>query len=147
MAAQKNAGGSSERRRAKGPTEVAPGLFVGGWGEAEGFSGARFCVLDEKPAELPNGTHIPVYDERTGGAIRPNLDRLAKEAAAAKGRGEAVVVFCGHGIRRGPLGAAWILHRNDHLTLEQAFDRIQAVRPRIERPAAWMDDPTSVDDR
>lgn len=122
------------------PSQIAPGVFVGGWGEAEHFEGTRFCVLDERPDGMPEGTHIPIYDDRTGQAIRANLDRLAREMSAAHARGEPVVVFCGHGVRRSPLGAAWYLHRSEGIDLDAAYARIRAVRPKVETAAMWLED-------
>jgi hypothetical protein len=136
----------SAKPASKGPSEVAPGLFVGGWNDALTFEGARFCVLDEAPEELPpEAKHIPIYDEGSGRANRSNLDRLAQEAGAARATGRPVLVFCGHGIRRSPLAAAWILHRTERLPLDQAYDRIRAVRPRVEVPTSWMGSPQSLE--
>jgi protein-tyrosine phosphatase len=120
-------------------------VFVGGWNDARRFEGARFCVLDEAPEDLPAARHIPIYDGSTGGALRANLDRLAREMREARATGRPVLVFCGHGVRRSPLGAAWFLHRSEHLPLDKAFERVRVVRPRIEVPSAWMEDPASVD--
>ena len=95
----------------KGPSEIAPGVFVGGWKDALRFEGARFCVLDEAPPDMPPATHIPIYDEATDRPNTKNLDRLAGAMHASKQKGEPVLVFCGHGIRRSPLGGAWYLRR------------------------------------
>jgi len=132
-------------RRPKSPAEVAPGVFVGGWKDAVAFEGTRFCVLDEKPEDMPVATHIPIYDDRSGSAIRPNLDRLAREIAAARAEGQPVLVFCGHGIRRSPLGVAWYLHRSEKLPITEAFERVRAVRPKAEPPMAWMGDTASLE--
>ncbi|HTT16700.1 MAG TPA: dual specificity protein phosphatase family protein [Thermoplasmata archaeon] len=123
-----------------GPSEVAPGIFVGGWNDALGFSGSRFCVLDEAPEGMPEGTHIPIYDEAKDAPIRANLDRLAREIGAARRAGRPVLVFCGHGVRRSPLGAAWYLHRSEAIELDAAYDRIRAVRPKVEPARAWIGD-------
>jgi protein-tyrosine phosphatase len=127
-----------------GPSEIAPGVFVGGWDDAVRFEGTRFCVLDEKPEGMPKATHIPVYDEPSGSARRENLDRLAREVTSARGRGEPVLIFCGHGVRRSPLGGAWYLHRSEGLTLEQAYARIRAARPKVEPASAWVPDPSTL---
>jgi hypothetical protein len=131
--------------RAKGPSEVAPGLFVGGWNDAAAFDGVRFCVLDEAPEGMPEATHVPIYDERTGAAQRPNLDRLAQEIGKARAGGRPVLVFCGHGVRRSPLAVAWYLHRAEKIPLDEAFERVRAARPRAEPPAAGLGDPASLD--
>jgi len=133
------------RNRPKSPAEVAPGVFVGGWKDAVVFEGTRFCVLDERPEDMPPATHIPIYDDRSGSAIRANLDRLAREIAASRAQGHPVLVFCGHGIRRSPLGAAWYLHRSEKLPLTEAFQRVRALRPRAEPPAAWMGNAASLE--
>jgi hypothetical protein len=122
-------------------SQVEPGVFVGGWSDAVGFPGARFCVLDEVPDEpVPAETHLPIYDPEADRPIRANLDKIADLAAAARRRGEPVLFFCGHGIRRGPLAAAWFLHRSEDLPLPTAYNRIRAVRPRIETAADWAGD-------
>jgi hypothetical protein len=144
-ARKKSPGPSKPGSRPKSPAEFAPGVFVGGWNDAVQFNGTRFCVLDEKPEDMPPGNHIPIYDEDSGGALRSNLDRLADEIGAARAKGRPVLVFCGHGIRRSPLAAAWYLHRSEHLPLDQAFERVQAVRPKAEPPSSWMGDPTSLE--
>jgi len=127
------------------PQEVAPGVFVGGWEDAVKFSGRRFCVSDEKPEDMPPGTHVPIYDDAKDEPIVPNLDRLAAEMSAARKAGERVIVFCGHGIRRGPLGAAWYLHRVEHLSLDRAYERIRAVRPKVETAREWIGNPEALD--
>jgi hypothetical protein len=59
--------------------------------------------------------------------------------------GRPVLVFCGHGIRRGPLAAAWYLHRSEGLTLAEAYTRIRAVRPQIEEAKEWIGDPENLE--
>ena len=122
-------------------SEVAPGVFVGGWKEAERFSGARICVLDERPAELdgwPGTEHVPIYDGAKDAPLVENLDRVADWMHRAHATGAPVMVFCGHGVRRGSLGGAWYLHRYAGMTLTEAFDAVAAVRPQIERPEEWI---------
>jgi protein-tyrosine phosphatase len=145
-ASAKPASPKKSRVRPKSPAEIAPGVFVGGWNDAVAFEGTRFCVLDEKPDEMPPATHIPIYDDASGSALRPNLDRLAREIGAARAAGRPVLVFCGHGIRRSPLAAAWYLHRSEELPLDAAFERVRAVRPRAEPPASWMGNSASLED-
>jgi Dual specificity phosphatase, catalytic domain len=120
------------------PQEIAPGVFLGGWKDALTFSGAKFCLLDEAPDDMPPATHIPIYDESTDAPIVANLDRLADAVHSARRSNESVLVFCGHGIRRSPLGVAWYLHRYEKVPLDQAYARIRAVRPRVETAAEWI---------
>lgn len=127
-----------------GPSEIAPGVFVGGWNDAVAFQGTRFCVLDEEPEGMPKATHIPIYNEASGAASRRNLDRLAREVGAARASGAPVLIFCGHGIRRSPLGGAWYLHRSEKIPLDAAYERVRAVRPRVEPASSWVDDPSSL---
>jgi hypothetical protein len=131
--------------RASTPSEIAPGVFVGGWNDAVGFEGARFCVLDEPPTELSGVTHVPIYDGATDRAIPENLERLAAAMRAAHARGERVLVFCGHGVRRGPLGGAWYLRRSEGLSLEEAYARVRTVRPKIEHPREWIGDASNLE--
>ena len=133
----------------KGPaplsSEVAAGIFVGGWKDAQRFAGTRICVREEAPDGMPEAIHLPIYDEATGRAIRPNLDKVADEIGKARAAGGPVLVFCGHGIRRSPLAVAWYLHRTEALSLDAAIERIRRVRPQVEPPRAWLGDPTSLD--
>lgn len=121
-----------------GPAEIAPGVYLGGWKDAVKFEGSRFCVLDEVPKEMPSATHVPIYDSGSDRAIPQNLDRLVHEMKDARSTGRPVLVFCGHGIRRSPLAAAWYLRRTEGLTLEEAYERIRIVRPRIEEAHEWI---------
>lgn len=136
-----NPGTKRPKRRAArsvGPSEVSPGVFVGGWREAVGFRGSRFCVLDAPPEEMPPATHIPIYDAARDEAMVPNLDRLVAAARRARTDGRPVLFFCGHGVRRSPLAAAWYLHRTQGLSLEAAYAQIRTVRPRVETAREWI---------
>jgi protein-tyrosine phosphatase len=132
--------GKKTTRGGGGPSEVVPGVSVGGRKDADRFEGSRFCVLDEAPDDVPASTHIPIYDEQNDRALPANLDRLARAITEERAKGRPVLVFCGHGVRRGPLAAAWYLHRSEGLTLAEAYARIRAVRPKIEEAREWIGD-------
>lgn len=137
MSTKRTAKPGKPRVRKNNASEVAPGVFVGGWKDALEFTGTKFCVLDEQPPDMPKATHIAIYDESKDEPIPSNLDLLAKEIRLARSRDETVLVFCGHGIRRAPLGGAWYLHRTQPLTLDEAFDRVKSSRPGIEHVQKW----------
>lgn len=138
VAVRRTARTPTAKKAAPSPQEIAPGVFLGGWNDALKFSGRRFCVLDEEPGDMPSGTHVRIYDEEKDEPIVANLDRLATEIAAARQSEDPVLVFCGHGVRRSPLAAAWYLHREQKLPLEEAYERIRAVRPKIETAREWI---------
>lgn len=144
MAAKRTPSKSRAKKEKPSASEIAPGVFVGGWSDATEFRGTRICVLDEAPDEkVPAEALIPVYDPGADRPMRANLDRIAQVAEEARGRNEPVLFFCGHGVRRGPLAGAWYLHRHDGVTLDAAYDRIRTVRSNIEPPEKWAGD-TSV---
>ncbi|MFZ0891967.1 MAG: dual specificity protein phosphatase [Thermoplasmata archaeon] len=120
------------------PSEFAPGIFVGGWKDAEHFVGKRYCVLDEMPPDAPADKGLPIYDETREAPILTNLDRIVELMRTAHEGNEPVLVFCGHGVRRSPLAAAWYLHRVDRLPLDQAYARVQSVRPQVEHAREWI---------
>jgi hypothetical protein len=138
MSAARKPRGPRSKPVRKGPSEIAPGVFVGGWKDALAFTGQRFCVLDEAPEEMPSGTHIPIYQSETSRAITPNLDRLARSVQQARARDEPVLIFCGHGIRRSGLGGAWYLRRAEALSLDSAYARVRSVRPKVEHAREWV---------
>ena len=131
---------STPNAKSKSPSEIAPGVFVGGWDDAVRFEGTRFCVLDEAPEVMPPATHVPIYNEAADRADLKNLERLVAAIGTARAKGEPVLIFCGHGVRRSPLGAAWFLHRAEGLSLDAAYERIRAVRPQVERAREWVGD-------
>ncbi|HZY69379.1 MAG TPA: dual specificity protein phosphatase family protein [Thermoplasmata archaeon] len=132
------AAGKTRKPTPKSPAEFAPQVFVGGWDDALKFDGAKFCVLDAEPDDMPPATHIPIYNESADRADPKNLDRLVEGMRDAHAKGKPVLVFCGHGMYRSPLGAAWYLHRTEGLTLEQAYAKLQAVRPKAKPAAGWV---------
>ncbi|HTT26468.1 MAG TPA: dual specificity protein phosphatase family protein [Thermoplasmata archaeon] len=129
----------------KGPSEIAPGVFVGGWKDALDFAGARFCVLDEAPDDMPTATHVAIYREATDRASLPDLDRLVEGMRAAHAKGKPVLVFCGHGVRRSALGGAWYLRRAEGLSLDEAYDRVRSARPRIQHARQWVGNAADLD--
>jgi hypothetical protein len=149
MAAKKSPGRPQRKAKSKkpvpSPQEVAPGVFLGGWNDAIKFEGTRFCVLDEAPDDMPAGTHLPVYIEAGDRPDLDHLNQLAREVRRAHDGGSKVLIYCGHGIRRGPLGAAWYLHRYEDLSLDAAYDRIRSVRPRVEHAREWIGHPESLE--
>jgi protein-tyrosine phosphatase len=146
MAATKGKRRAAGSKKPASPAEIAPGVYVGGWKDAVAFEGARFCVLDEAPEDMPPATHIAIYDEKTDGANRANLERLVTEIRRARATGSPVLVFCGHGVRRSPLGGAWYLHRAENLPLAAAYERIRAVRPQVETAEEWLGTVESLND-
>jgi hypothetical protein len=149
MTAKKNprrsTSGAKQPSAKSSPQEIAPGVFLGGWNDAAGFEGIRFCVLDEAPSDMPAEAHISVYDGARDGPDMDHLERLAREVQAARDRGGKVLIFCGHGVRRGPLGAAWYLHRHENLSIDEAYERIRAVRPKVEHAREWIGHPEPLD--
>jgi hypothetical protein len=133
---------SKSARRArpanKTPSEIAPGVYVGNWEDALKFEGARFCVLDEAPADMPPAAHVPIYNEAADKADRKKLDSLAEAMKAAGAKGTPVLVFCGHGKYRSPLGGAWYLHRAEGIPLDEAYLRVRAARPVAHRSLDWI---------
>ncbi len=129
---------SSAKKVIPSPQEIAPGVFLGSWKDALQFQGKKFCVLDDAPEDMPPATHVRIYDEASDSPIVENLDRVADGMATARRTDQSVLVFCGHGVRRSPLAAAWYLHRQEKLTLEEAYARIRAVRPKIETAREWI---------
>jgi Dual specificity phosphatase, catalytic domain len=129
-----------------GASEIAPGIYVGGWNDAVHFSGARFCVLDEVPAEdLPADSHVPIYDESADAPLRANLDRVVRLVETARKQERPVLLFCGHGVRRSPLAGAWYLHRHEGISLDAAYDRIRSVRPKVEHVDEWVGHPEALE--
>lgn len=129
---------TSSRKTLSSPGEIAPGVFVGGWKDAISFEGQRLCVLDEPPGtEVPDVVHVPIYDPEHERPLRENLDRLVGLVDSARSRGEPVLLFCGHGVRRGPLAGAWYLHRHDGISLDDAYARLAKVRPQAEPVQQW----------
>lgn len=120
------------------PSEIAPSIYVGNWEDAIHFKGARFCVLDKAPPDMPTATHVPIYNEQEDRADRRNLDHLTDAMQAARAKGFPVLVFCGHGKFRSPLGAAWYLHRVERIPLDEAYSRVRTARPQSSRTLGWI---------
>lgn len=137
MPAKKSSARTS-KAPAKTPSEIAPGVFVGNWEDAQRFDGARFCVLDVAPKDMPPATHVQIYDEGKDVAIRANLDRLADGVQGARANGQPALIFCHQGAYRSPLAGAWYLHRAEGLTLDAAVARVRAARPKAKDPATWL---------
>ncbi len=137
--------GSGTGPRGSGLSEVAEGVFIGGLPDAPAFEGDRICVLDERPERGPVATFLPIYDPAQGRADRRNLDRVIEAVERSRARGRPVLIFCGHGVRRSPLAAAWLLHETEHISLEAAYERIRAVRPQVEDAREWVDDLSDLD--
>lgn len=131
--------------RLGGTSEVAPGVFVGGVRDAAEFEGARICVRDQDEDAMPTATHLPVYDAGTDRAIRSNLEEVTRAIGRARAAGQPVLVYCGHGVRRSPLAAAWYLHRTEGIPLKAAYAKIRAVRPQIEEVHEWVGDTTGLE--
>jgi dual specificity protein phosphatase-like protein len=131
-------GGVSKSKKSAA-SEIAPGVFVGGWNDAVAFDGVRICVLDDPPEEpLPGSTHVPIYDGERDAVLPANLDRVAELVEKATHDHSPVLMFCGHGIRRGSLAGAWYLQRHDGVSLDEAYARVRAVRPKIETGEEWV---------
>ena len=146
MPTRANKSTALKKSRVSHASEIAPGVFVGGWKDALRFEGSRFCVLDEAPPDMPAATHVRIYDDRGDRAIPANLDGLARAMRDARATGKPVLVFCGHGVRRSPLAGAWYLRRTEGLTLGEAYERVRAVRPKVEEAQEWIGNVDGLED-
>ncbi|MCI4336143.1 MAG: dual specificity protein phosphatase family protein [Thermoplasmata archaeon] len=118
---------------------IAPGVYVGGWDDAVAFEGTRICVLDEAPKEKPPAeSHLPIYEEKGDRPLIENLDRVWHQVDVARSKDQPVLLFCGHGIRRGSLAGAWYLHRHEGLSVDAAYAKVKAVRPKIQHAREWI---------
>jgi protein-tyrosine phosphatase len=129
------------------PSEVVPGLFVGGRPDAAGFDGFRLSVLDDPGDSTPAEAHIPILTGEDGGVDPVALDRAAETIDAALREGRRVLVYCGHGARRSPLAVAWYLHRRRGLSLSDAYVALRTARPRVEPASSWLAKWRSIADR
>ncbi len=87
---------------------------------------------------MPAEAHHRVYDREQDVPDRAGLEVVVRLAKSARAQGKPVLLFCGHGIRRGPLAGAWYLHRVEGLSLEEAYARIRGVRPKVEHVKEWV---------
>lgn len=145
MPAKKRAGKGVSTKLPQSPSQIAPGVFVGNWDDAVKFEGSRFCVLDEAPAEMPPSTHVRIYDEEKDRADSKALDRVAASMKAAHDAGKPVLVYCGQGIYRSPLAAAWYLKRTEGVSIQEAYKRVLAVRPKAKPAATWLGNYSEID--
>ena len=130
---------------ARSPSEFAPGVFVGTWDDAAKFEGARFCVLDDAPADMPPSTHVRIYDEAHDRADPKALERVVAAMRTARDAGKPVLVYCGQGMYRSPLAAAWYLKRTEGISLGEAYQRVQAVRPKAKLASKWLGNFSEID--
>jgi len=94
---------------------------------------------------MPPATHVPIYDDAEDKPLVANLNKLADAMESARAKNGSVLVFCGHGVRRSPLAGAWYLHRIRKLPLDQAYERIRSVRPKIEEARDWVGNTEDLD--
>lgn len=117
--------------------EILPNLFLGDGKDLAEFTGSVVYVREDIPLRSrPDARWIPFH--RDGKADTAKLDEAAAAIGELLDRGDRVFVHCGAGTKRSPLAVAWYLHRSKGMTLEEAYDFIQARRPVVQRMTDWL---------
>lgn len=117
-----------------GASEIIANLFVGDLQDAAIFDGVVISVLpDWLEAEPRRAIQIPFLANG-----RATLDSTAALIDAALGLGQRVLVHCEEGCERAPLTVAWFLTRRRGMTLDAAYDLLQAKRPLVRDRRRWL---------
>lgn len=117
--------------------EILPNLFLGDGKDLAVFEGRVVYVREDIPLRSrPDAVWIPFH--RDGKADPVKLDAAAEAIDSLLRQGGPVFVHCGAGTKRSPLAVAWYLHRYKGMTIEEAYDAIQAKRPIVLRMTAWL---------
>lgn len=117
--------------------EILPRLFLGDGRDLTEFHGRVVYVREDIPLKSrPDALWVPFH--RDGHADPEKLDAAASAIDAMLRTGDPVFVHCGAGTKRSPLAVAWYLHRYKGMTVDQAYDLIQARRPIVLRMTDWL---------
>lgn len=117
--------------------EILPHLFLGDGKDLAEFKGRVVYVREDIPLRSrPDAQWIPFH--RDGRADPAKLDEAAAAIEELLRAGDPVFVHCGAGTKRSPLAVAWYLHRYRGMTLDEAYDAIQAKRPIVQRMTQWL---------
>ncbi len=117
--------------------EILPNLYLGDGKDLAAFKGSVVYVREDIPLRSrPDATWIPFH--RDGKADTSKLDAAAAAIDRHLQDGDRVFVHCGAGTKRSPLAVAWYLHRYKGMTIDEAYDFIQARRPVVLRMTDWL---------
>jgi protein-tyrosine phosphatase len=118
--------------------QITDTVWLGDIADAMGFKGQRICVLESMPPR--KSLWIPVLQfSDTPFVLREQLDVLALAIDWAAKQGP-VLVYCGAGIERSPLGVAWWLHRGEGIPLAAAYARIKQISSKIQDRTYWLEE-------
>ncbi len=117
--------------------EILPNLYLGDGKDLAEFRGSVVYVREDIPLKSrPDATWISFH--RDGKADTTKLDAAAAAIEELLEKGDRVFVHCGAGTKRSPLAVAWYLHRYNGMTIDEAYDFIQARRPVVLRMTEWL---------
>ena len=117
-----------------GASEIVANLYVGDLQDAVEFDGMIISVLADVPAcEPPRSIQLPFLANG-----RASLDSTAALIAAALALHLRVLVHCEEGSERAPLVVAWFLVTRRGMSLDAAYDLLQARRPLVRDRRKWL---------
>jgi hypothetical protein len=110
-------------------TRIAHHFAVGGVVDAKHHNGKLICVTESFPYEMPkHAMHVPIM--REGWVRRAQLDAVVMLIEVCQLQYDVMVVS-GTGLDRAPLVAAWYLHKINRVSLQEAYDELQAINSSI----------------
>lgn len=109
------------------------------------FEGCAESVLNDYftinvAGELDSSAQIQADIDPGSGKVKQTLNKLATlmNKALTENDDTKVVVHCAMGMERSPLTVVWYLHKYHDLTIDEAYERAQAVRPVVVDRRDWI---------
>lgn len=78
------------------------------------------------------------FDLREHPFSKGMMDGITMVINALVNNDKKVVVHCYAGVERSPLTVAWWISRTQHLTIDEAYQRVKAARPEAQDRRHWV---------
>lgn len=108
---------------------VTPSIGITAWdGVADALNKGYFVI--NVAGEIDNSADIKIPIQPGSGTVKECLnDMQSIIQSVIKDKNQKVVVHCAMGMERSVLSVVWYLHKNENLTVDEAYDLVRKSRP------------------
>lgn len=108
---------------------ITPMIGITAWdGVSEAIDQDYFVI--NVAEEIDNGANVKIPIRPGSGTVLEHLEEIQDLIRSiTRSDNQKVVVHCAMGMERSVLSVVWYLHKNENLTVDQAYDLVLKSRP------------------
>ena len=120
--------------------EVYPNIFVGDLTAAHFWPGPKLAIREQPSEYIYHSMDDKQIMFRYGHVTKEILKESSEWLNRMKNKGIPILVHCSGGLHRSALVVAYWISKREHITINDAYNRMRKYRTEIEPRPDWVEE-------